>query len=79
MRDNIKKTLWATADKLHANMDAVEVVTLLNEQQATHLTTLRDTILPRVISGQLRLPVLEEEEGLARPQAHVRRHPTESA
>ena len=24
MLDDIKKTLWATADKLHANMDAAE-------------------------------------------------------
>ena len=24
MLDNIKKTLWATADKLRANMDAAE-------------------------------------------------------
>ena len=27
-----------------------------NEKQAQTLTTLRDTLLPRLISGQLRLP-----------------------
>jgi type I restriction enzyme S subunit len=30
-----------------------------NEQQAQTLTTLRDTLLPRLISGQLRLPDAE--------------------
>jgi len=30
-----------------------------NEQQAQTLGTLRDTLLPRLISGQLRLPDLE--------------------
>ena len=30
-----------------------------NEQQAQTLATLRDTLLPRLISGQLRLPAAE--------------------
>ncbi|MEX8494537.1 hypothetical protein [Sphaerotilus sp.] len=34
-----------------------------NEQQAQTLATLRDTLLPRLISGQLRLP--EADEALA--------------
>lgn len=32
-----------------------------NEQQAQTLATLRDTLLPRLISGQLRLPEAEEQ------------------
>ncbi|WP_374287253.1 hypothetical protein [Pseudomonas fluvialis] len=37
-----------------------------NEQQAQTLTQLRDTLLPRLISGQLRLPEAEQavEEAL---------------
>ena len=33
----------------------------VNEQQAQTLSTLRDTLLPRLISGQLRLPEAEAE------------------
>jgi len=38
-----------------------------NEQQAQTLSTLRDTLLPRLISGQLRLPEAQAaaEEALA--------------
>ena len=36
-----------------------------NEQQAQTLTTLRDTLLPRLISGQLRLPETESLAALA--------------
>ena len=50
-------------------IDAYEVIALqmhervrVNEQQAQTLATLRDTLLPRLISGQLRLP---EAEALA--------------
>ena len=32
---------------------------IANEQQAQTLSTLRDTLLPRLISGQLRLPEAE--------------------
>ena len=32
-----------------------------NDQQAQTLATLRDTLLPRLISGQLRLPEAEAE------------------
>jgi len=39
----------ATADALFARLTA-------NEQQAQTLSTLRNTLLPRLISGQLRLP-----------------------
>ncbi|MBL0297809.1 MAG: restriction endonuclease subunit S, partial [Betaproteobacteria bacterium] len=31
-----------------------------NEQQTQTLATLRDTLLPRLISGQLRLPLAQE-------------------
>jgi len=95
---DIKKTIWATADKLRANMDAAEYKHLVlglifvkyisdilgsvsvvmpsrevviafeeivsglearrahNVEQAQTLATLRDTLLPRLISVQLRLP-----------------------
>lgn len=45
---DLQKTLWATTDKVRANMDAAEY------------TQLRDTLLPRLISGQLRLREAEE-------------------
>ena len=32
-----------------------------NSEQAQTLATLRDTLLPRLISGQLRLPEAEEQ------------------
>jgi type I restriction enzyme S subunit len=35
---------------------------LENERQAQTLATLRDTLLPRLISGQLRLPLTEVDE-----------------
>ena len=35
-----------------------------NELQAQTLTTLRDTLLPRLISGRLRLLEVEESSGL---------------
>ncbi|MDP2768825.1 MAG: restriction endonuclease subunit S, partial [Giesbergeria sp.] len=38
--------------------DVLEVV-LTNHEQAQTLSTLRDTLLPRLISGQLRLPETE--------------------
>ncbi|MFN0187029.1 MAG: hypothetical protein ACKVQR_24745 [Aquabacterium sp.] len=47
MTDDIKKTLWATADKLRANMDAAE---------QEHLVL---GLIPLLISGQLRLPQAE--------------------
>jgi type I restriction enzyme M protein len=75
MLDDIKKTLWATADKLRANMDAAEYKHLVlgliflkyvsdtfAARQAELRQRLRDpddeyiTLLPRLISGQLRLP-----------------------
>jgi len=66
MLDDIKKTLWATADKLRANIDAAEykhlvlgLIFVQSISQAQTLTTLRDTLLPRLISGQLRLPDAE--------------------
>ena len=73
MIDDIKKTLWATADKLRANMDAAEYKHLVlglifvkylsdtkagsNGSSTKLLSTLRDTVLPRLISDQLRLLV----------------------
>jgi len=66
MLDDIKKTLWATADKLRANMDAAEYKHLVlglifvkyisGTSQVEELSQIRDTLLPRVMSGQLRLP-----------------------
>ncbi len=38
-----------------------------NEQQAQTLTTLRDTLFPRQISGQLRLPDVGIKENLNTP------------
>ncbi|MCX7279726.1 MAG: restriction endonuclease subunit S, partial [Burkholderiales bacterium] len=38
-----------------------------NNQQAQTLTTLRDTLLPRLISGQLRLPQVQQELEAALP------------
>ena len=50
-----------------AVMEAYEAIALqlhqrvrVNEQQAQTLATLRDTLLPRLISGQLRLPLVED-------------------
>ena len=73
MLDDIKKTLWATADTLRANMDAAEYKHLVlglifvkylsdteagsNGSSTKLLSTLRDTVLPRLISDQLRLLV----------------------
>ena len=63
MLDDIKKTLWATADKLRANMDAAEYkhlvlglifVKYISDTFAT-FTTLRDMLLPRLIASQLRI------------------------
>ena len=64
MLDDIKKTLWATADKLRANMDAAEykhlVLGLIFVKYVSDtFATLRNTLLPRLISGQLRLPEAE--------------------
>jgi type I restriction enzyme M protein len=71
MLDDIKKTFWATADKLRANMDAVEnkhlVLGLIFVKciKARTLITLRDTLLPRLISGQLPLPKARAQLGAA--------------
>jgi hypothetical protein len=56
MIDVIKRTLWAAADKLRANMDAAEYKHLV---LGITFANLRDTLLPRLISGQLRLPEAE--------------------
>lgn len=88
MIEDIKKTLWATADKLRANMDAAEYIlgsvpvvmpsaTLLcafenvvsaieagraeNSERVRTLALIRDTLLPRLTSGQLRLPDVAEQ------------------
>ncbi len=57
MLDDIKKTLWATADKLRANVDAAEYKHLvLGQIFVKYISeTLRDTVLPRSISCQVRL------------------------
>ena len=67
MLDDIKKTLWATADKLRANMDAAEykhlVLGLIFVKYISD--TLRDILLPRLISGQPRLLDAEALEASA--------------
>jgi hypothetical protein len=59
MLNDIKRTLWAAADKLRANMNAAEykhlVLGLIFVQY-----TLRNTLLPSLISGQLRSPDAEK-------------------
>lgn len=120
MIEDIKKTLWATADKLRANMDAAEykhvvlglifvkyisdtfqtrrdeLTTRFTDAEDSYfipdagasmvaeeledrvyyrevnvqanirtLASLRDTLLPRLISGQLRLPEAEALVGEA--------------
>jgi type I restriction enzyme S subunit len=47
--ENVLTAFNSVASVLRMSMDA-------NHQQAETLTTLRDTLLPRLISGQLRLP-----------------------
>jgi type I restriction enzyme S subunit len=60
MTQDLKKTLWAAADKLRSSMDAAAAAAFsrltANEQQARALAELRDTLVPRLISGRLRLP-----------------------
>ena len=58
MLDDIKKTLWATADKLRANMDAAEYKHLV--LGLIFVEYISDTLLPRLISGQLCLPEAQE-------------------
>lgn len=59
MNQDLKNTLWAAADKLRSSMDAAATAALTrltaNEQQARALAELRDTLVPRLISGRLRL------------------------
>ena len=51
--DERAASLWA---RIHAN-----------QAQAQTLTTLRDTLLPRLISGQLRLPLADTPPAIAPP------------
>lgn len=71
MIEDIIKTLWATADKLRANMDAAEYkqvvlglfflknITDTFQTRRTEDSPLRVALLPRLISGLLRLPHAE--------------------
>ncbi len=52
------QSLMAAFDDVSAPIDARIVE---NEEQVRTLTVLRDTLLPRLISGQLRLPTTSEE------------------
>ena len=53
-------------DRFHEIADNLYCCIRANSKQAQTLTTLRDTLLPRLISGQLRLP---DAEGLAHAPA----------
>jgi len=46
-------------DLFHAIVAPIHERMFENEKQAQTLATLRDTLLPRLISGQLRLPEAE--------------------
>ena len=46
--------------RFHAFATAVFTKVTANEQQARALSELRDTLLPRLISGKLRLPEARE-------------------
>jgi hypothetical protein len=46
MDNEIKRTLWAAADKLRSNMDAAEY---------KHIVLGRDSLLPRLICGAVRI------------------------
>jgi len=64
MLDDIKKTLWATADKLRANMDAAEYKHLVLgliflKYISDTFAARRAELTTRLISGQLRLPEAE--------------------
>jgi type I restriction enzyme S subunit len=70
-RNNVYRLLVVlpSSDVLKAFDDVVKVIrnrVFQNQQQAQTLATLRDTLLPRLISGQLRLP---EAETLVREAA----------
>lgn len=54
MIEDIKKMLWATADKLRVNMDAAEYTHIV--LGIIFVKYISDTLRPRLISGQLRLP-----------------------
>ena len=60
MTQDLKKTLWAAADKLRSSMDAAAAAAFsrltANEQQARALAERRNTLFPRPIPGGLRLP-----------------------
>ncbi len=72
MLDYIKKTLWTAADKLRANAAEYKYIVLgliflkyISDSFAGRRAELQrrhtDTLLPRLISGQLRLLELEKE------------------
>jgi type I restriction enzyme S subunit len=48
-------------DRFSSIADAVHCSVMVNRNQISTLVTLRDTLLPRLISGQLRLPEAEEQ------------------
>jgi hypothetical protein len=61
--------MWAAADKLRGHMDASEykhvVLGLIASNTAENetLSSLRDTLLPKLISGELRVPAAENFVG----------------
>ncbi|WP_353851222.1 hypothetical protein [Thiomonas sp.] len=95
MNQDLKRTLWAAADKLRSSMDAATAALfrdgfeesalgaiprgwqvggafasvaepfyariVTNKAQARSLAQLRDTLLPRLISGKLRFPEATEQ------------------
>ena len=48
-------------DQFELTVGPIQQKVFENEKQAQTLATLRDTLLPRLISGQLRLPDAESE------------------
>ncbi|HEV3100628.1 MAG TPA: hypothetical protein VGY75_13030 [Candidatus Udaeobacter sp.] len=47
--------LWLAADRLRSNMDAAEYKHESNAAQSRMLTALRDSLLPRLLSGELQI------------------------
>lgn len=51
--------LWQAADALRDNMDAAFARLHLGNTEPRTLAALRDTILPKLLSGELRVPTAE--------------------
>jgi hypothetical protein len=63
-----EQTLWAAADKLRGHMDAtVHSQVEANPERSHTLATLRDALLPKLLSGEVRVKAGQygEQEGAA--------------